>query len=126
MEECLLVGYIVHNNAAVRPAIECRAKRLESFLTGSIPYLKNDSPIFCFDFFVGEIRANGRLEVVSKAVMLEHLNKRCLAHVGVSNYDDFDEVFADVAVLGLGKESSRRELSLLRYWLVSLHLNLLI
>ncbi len=68
--------------------------------------MQNDSPILSLDLLVGKISTDGRLEVVSKAVMLEHLDQRCLADVGVTDDDDFDKMLAYVALLGLGEEGS--------------------
>ena len=79
---------------------------MKSFLTGGVPNLQNDSPILSLDLLVGKISTDGRLEVVSKAVMLEHLDQRCLADVGVTDDDDFDKMLAYVALLGLGEEGS--------------------
>ena len=68
--------------------------------------MQNDSPVLSLDLLVGKISTDGRLEVISKAVMLEHLDQGCLAYVGVTNDDDFDKMLSYVALLGLGEEGS--------------------
>ena len=40
--------------------------------------------------------------------MLEHLNERSLAHVGITDDDDFDKVLPDAASLHSRNESCRR------------------
>ena len=83
--------YIINQNTAVSPSIECDAQTLKSFLTCCVPKLHgNRLTIGKLRMFLCEIRTNCRLCRLWNHLVGKAVKKSRLTNVWFTNYYDFD------------------------------------